>query len=649
MASKDQRSQTDQVHISEATPVQPVDTILSPARLGTLLDPVRWHESLQSYVRATHLALVLTDAKGHQLGACLNPQPTWQHVQAAAATVAPSDQTCPFALLPAQPCTCIGDALTQGHVVFASDRVGLVHFAVPLILHGQSLGAVLAGQVFDHYPDQVKLERPVRQLGLSMAETWQKARLEYPIQRDTLHVYADLLMNISQTLLQTHNHSIQEAERLAEMTRLRNQAEQTRRVAIRAEEALQWVNADLEQRVVERTAELQLAHDALSQEISERQRMQEALFQREKLAALGTLLANVAHELNNPLAAASMELDNLDEVWPSNVQRESIETLRHAVARCDRVVKGFLAMARHQPPTRRAVNANAIVDEVLDLLQHTLEVDSITVHRHLSETLPKLWADAHQLHHVLMNLVTNAHHALRQTDDDRHLTLTTYANTGHSQVTLSVADTGPGIPKDLQRRIFDPFFTTKPEGIGSGLGLPLCRNIIEGHEGRIDVDSQPGHGTTVSVILPVGTSQAPSEEALPEAAAPAQTHRGSILIIDDEPAITKTLTRLLQRNGHEITTAANGCEGLTALQTRDFDVIFCDMRMAELDGPGFYDELSHHYPHLTSRLVFLTGDVMAPETLTFFDQVKRPRLVKPFKAAEVRRLIQEMLEKQKRK
>ena len=133
------------------------------------------------------------------------------------------------------------------------------------------------------------------------------------------------------------------------------------------------------------------------------------------------------------------------------------------------------------------------------------------------------------------------------------------------------------------------------------------------------------------------------------AAAPAQTHRGSILIIDDEPAITKTLTRLLQRNGHEITTAANGYEGLSALQSHDYDVIFCDMRMAELDGPGFYDELAHHYPHLTSRLVFLTGDVMAPETLTFFDQVKRPRLVKPFKAAEVRRLIQEMLEEQKRK
>jgi CheY-like chemotaxis protein len=125
-----------------------------------------------------------------------------------------------------------------------------------------------------------------------------------------------------------------------------------------------------------------------------------------------------------------------------------------------------------------------------------------------------------------------------------------------------------------------------------------------------------------------------------------ETHHGTILIIDDEEAITKTLTRLLRRSGHEITTAANGYEGLKALQERDYDVIFCDMRMAELDGPGFYQALEQHHAHLTSRTVFLTGDVMAPETQTFLAHVKRPHLVKPFKVAQVRQLIQQMLEEQ---
>jgi signal transduction histidine kinase/CheY-like chemotaxis protein len=407
------------------------------------------------------------------------------------------------------------------------------------------------------------------------------------------------------------------------------------------DQALRHLTATLEQRVTERTAALAQQTQQLAHEVDERQRMQEALFQQEKLAALGTLLANIAHELNNPLAVAALQLDNLDEAWGAGAWRDDLATLRQAIERCRSVVQSFLALARQQPPTRQAVALHAVIDDVLALLRHALTVDGIAVHLDLAEAVPLLWADPHQLQHVVTNLVANAHHALQQSAAPRHLRLATAASADRTQVTLTVTDTGVGIPVDLQRRVFDPFFTTKPQGVGSGLGLPLCRTIVEGHGGTIQLSSQPGHGTTVHVMLPVGVpEQAP--EVAQESATPEQA--GAILLIDDEPGIAQGLRRLLQRSGHDVTLAANGHEGLAALSERAYDVVLCDMRMPDLDGPGFYRALERHHPHLRSRVIFLTGDVLSAEGQAFLAQSARPQVIKPFKAAEIRRVIQQVLE-----
>jgi signal transduction histidine kinase/CheY-like chemotaxis protein len=421
----------------------------------------------------------------------------------------------------------------------------------------------------------------------------------------------------------------------------------TLRVALRSrgrQHELRQLHADLERRVAERTAALQQAHDALRHEMAERQRMQEALFQQEKLAALGTLLANVAHELNNPLAVASLQLDNLQEEGSGDASAETLDTLRQAIERCKSVVQSFLSLARQQPPTRQAVALNAVIGDVLVLLEHSMAVDGITVDLQLDEQVPPIWADATQLHHVVANLLTNAHHALRQTAAPRHLRLTTAAPADRRQVRLDVTDSGPGIPEALQRRVFEPFFTTKPQGVGSGLGLPLCRSIVEGHGGTIQLASQAGHGTTVSVTLPATALEVQVPEAVPEPREPVPAQRGAILLIDDEPGVQRALRQLLQRSGYDITTATNGQEGLAALEARAYAVILCDMRMPDLDGPGFYHALEHRHPRLVSRVIFLTGDVMSPEAEAFFAQVGRPRLVKPFNAQEVRRVIAQVLE-----
>jgi CheY-like chemotaxis protein len=134
--------------------------------------------------------------------------------------------------------------------------------------------------------------------------------------------------------------------------------------------------------------------------------------------------------------------------------------------------------------------------------------------------------------------------------------------------------------------------------------------------------------------------------SLPDAhpATPSQAQGVAILLIDDEPGMQHALGRLLQRDGHDVTTAGNGRQGLAALEERPYEAILCDMRMPDLDGPGFYRELERRYPHLVSRIIFFTGDAMSPEVQTFFTQVDPPRLLKPFKAQEVRRVLQQVLE-----
>ena len=378
------------------------------------------------------------------------------------------------------------------------------------------------------------------------------------------------------------------------------------------------------------------------QAIEQLQRQQEALYQREKLAAMGSLLASVAHELNNPLSVVMMQADLLSVELQDEAVAERIKEVSQSAERCVHIVRNFLALARQNPPQRTLVALNTVVEEALALLAYALRIDDIAVEQYLAADLPPLWADPHQLYQVMVNLITNAHQALRESPPPRRLILTSRYDPAQRLVSLEVGDTGPGILPELQQRIFEPFFTTKRPGVGTGLGLPFCKGIIEGHGGSISVESVPGQGAVFRIALQVeAAAPAVAPTPAPEVLPPAKG--GTILVIDDEPGITGALAYLLRRDGHTVETAANGRLALAKLPGRTYDLILCDLRMPELDGRGFYRELEQHYPHLMRRVIFLTGDALSPEAREFLEKVGVWQLSKPFRAAEVRQAIQHAL------
>jgi PAS domain S-box-containing protein len=370
------------------------------------------------------------------------------------------------------------------------------------------------------------------------------------------------------------------------------------------------------------------------------QRQSEALLQAEKLAAMGTLLAGIAHELNNPLSIVLGQSGLLrrDATGPSLVRIGQIE---EAALRCARIVSNFLALARHQQPERTRVSLNQIVRDAVELLSYPLRVDTIEVVVELDPDLPSLWADPHQLHQVLVNLVTNAHQAMRRTPSPRRLRLTTRHLVDAGRVILEVADTGPGVPAEIRNRVFEPFFTTKPAGQGTGLGLSLCQGIIDAHRGSIGLESGKGGGAVFHIELPVEDRPATAEPPAP-CALPARIC-GRLLVVDDEPFLLEVLVEVLTEDGHQVDSARNGREGLDRVRQGSYDLIISDLKMPELDGPGFYQEVERGFPAMAPKFLFLTGDTFGPDTLEFLERSRVPTLPKPVRGPDLLEAVQRAL------
>ena len=341
----------------------------------------------------------------------------------------------------------------------------------------------------------------------------------------------------------------------------------------------------------ERSASLAEVNRQLARELEERERIEqeiarqrEALHQSEKLNALGSLLAGVAHELNNPLSVVVGRSILLEEDLKGRPEAGAVASVRAAAERCARIVKTFLAMARQQEPSRQAVRIADVIRATLEVVGYNLKRDQVELTLDLEEGLPEIAADPHQLTQVFTNLLVNAGQALAGCPAPRRIALAARFDEAAARLVCTVEDNGPGIPPEIASRVFEPFFTTKPEGQGTGLGLSVCRGLIEAHGGTIEVRQGERGGTRFEIRLPVTPLQAERAERAGQTLRAATDRR--ILVVEDEPEIAHMLVEVLAPLGHGVEVAPTGRQALERLSAARYDVVLTDLRMPGLDEPA---------------------------------------------------------------
>jgi two-component system NtrC family sensor kinase len=363
-------------------------------------------------------------------------------------------------------------------------------------------------------------------------------------------------------------------------------------------------------------------------------RQRDRLYQSEKMSALGSLLAGVAHELNNPLSIVVGQALMLEEDGSGELAQRAAR-IRTAAERCGRIVKSFLAMARQRGPEKKSVELNQIVRAGLELVAYGIRSAGIGVTLDLGEDLPTFSADPDQLGQLVTNLLLNAQQALKDMPQPRQLRIRTRHKPAQSQVRLTISDNGPGISQQLRSRVFEPFFTTKPVGGGTGIGLSICHAFVSAHGGSIEVDETPGGGATFTVRLPVVAAEiegsATHSEPVPEIA------RRRALVIDDEHDLAELLAEMLSREGFAVEVAFDGKQALAELGRRSYDLVLSDVRMPDLDGPALLQKLRSDRPALADRLIFVTGDTLGLGPL--IETLDRPIIEKPITPDEIRRVI----------
>jgi signal transduction histidine kinase/CheY-like chemotaxis protein len=396
-----------------------------------------------------------------------------------------------------------------------------------------------------------------------------------------------------------------------------------------------------------------------ARDVSDYRRIRELLHRSERMAAIGTLAAGVAHEINNPLSFVTSNLEYsvervryLDQILLGrSLQVESPAKLRMLLdplllalkeahdgsSRVARIVGDLKILSRETGNELVPVDLGRSIDTALNMAER-----AYCYRVRFTSECPVgvcVWGQETRIVQVFLNLLINAAQAFGS-DDPTHNLVALRAWVDQNTTIIEVVDNGPGIAQENQAKIFSPFFTTKPVGEGTGLGLSICHGIVYAAGGTISVESAPGNGANFRVCLRTCDREAPASNTRrtlrPEG-------RARILIVDDEALLVRSLVRLLQEH-HDIATAANGREGLEQiLSDGPFDMILCDLMMPDMTGMDLFEEVRRLDPEIAERFVFLTGGAFSERARTFLASVTNTKLDKPIPPHLLRNIVATVL------
>jgi signal transduction histidine kinase/CheY-like chemotaxis protein len=372
---------------------------------------------------------------------------------------------------------------------------------------------------------------------------------------------------------------------------------------------------------------------------------QARLVQSDRLAAVGTLAAAVAHEINNPLTFVASALDFLHEQLAQQdtsgelcqalvEAREGASRVRHVVKDLERVSRG----GGDRPGPVSAIELREVLASAVHLANNEIR-HRASLSLELGE-LPPVLAEQSAVGQLFLNLLLNAAQAIEPGAARAEIRVVARTD-ARGWAHIEVHDTGAGIPEEHLGSIFDAFFTTKPVGSGTGLGLWICRRTVERYAGEIEVQSQVGVGTVVRIGLPPAPEgAAPIRPSEPRPPAPS---RGRVLVVDDEPSIGSALKRMLGRR-HEVTclTSPRAARELLASGAR-FEAILCDVMMRELNGVELWHEIDRLSKEQAARVVFISGGAFTPETERFLRTTRNPSLGKPFDLGAVHAAVDRLV------
>ncbi len=349
-----------------------------------------------------------------------------------------------------------------------------------------------------------------------------------------------------------------------------------------------------------------------------------------RLAVIGEMAAGIAHEINNPLTGVIgfSEL-LLSENLPPEI-RENVQIIADSGRRMKNIIKRMLMFSRQTKPMRTSVNIHDLIDSTLEIRAYVLKTGNIEVVKRYDSGLPWVTVDPGQIQQVLLNLIINAEYAINKAGDRGTLTITTRRGEGY--VEIVVKDDGIGMTSETRAKLFQPFFTTKEVGEGTGLGLSLSRSILLEHGGSIDVLSQPGEGTELTILLPV-TSQdekimeppPPAYHSSPEGFKPLR-----VMVVDDEEGVRRLIRTILEQNGHAVEAFDDPVQALAELDEKCFDIVLLDVRMPKMGGVEFFTRAMRKNPELSGRVIFITGDTLGAGVREFLEKNLLPYVNKPF-------------------